>query len=113
MEQKSIERVAKKLEVYTNLGLKVLSDGTKLIGHVPHVAPGAWLHKIFGKTSEKELLSVETFLLGEIPETYASLLLQMNGLNIFSETLSLFGVRRNYDRSDPWQPFDILIDLKE
>ena len=89
---------------------KELTDGTKLIGHVPHIAPHAWLHNLYPVLSDEDIVIVEKKLKNEIPSSYKEFLLHCsNGLSIFSDTLSLFGFRKKIGRSieDAWQPYSI------
>ena len=99
-----------RLKEYKYLGEKHLADGTHLIGKAPHIAPLAWLHSIYPGLTEQNILELEKQLKHPIPDDYKSFLRISNGLSVFNTTLSLFGLRRNYDRSvdQVWQPFDIL-----
>ena len=98
------------LESYEHLGKKVLSNGTKLIGHVPHVAPEAWFHLIFAPLSECDVSRVQEELEAvAIPKQYLNLLQRCNGLSVFSDHMNIFGLRYNYARTgdDVWQPYSI------
>lgn len=97
---------------YDNLGEKKLKDGTVLIGKAPHIAPMAWLHSIYPPLSESDINILEDQIKKIIPEPYKEFLKVSNGLNVFNTTLSLYGLRKNYNRDveiNVWQPFDIIV----
>lgn len=50
-----LDRVVTQIESYEPLGARVLDDGARLIGHVPHVAPEAWFHQIYAPISETQI----------------------------------------------------------
>lgn len=99
------------LKDYNYLGQKVLEDGTLLIGKAKHIAPMAWLHSVYSPLSKEEITLLQYKLDNIIPESYKNFLLVSNGLNVFNTTLSLYGLRKNYNRNtnDIWQPFDIIV----
>jgi hypothetical protein len=90
-------------------GHRVLPNGTELVGHVPHVAPQAWLHQVFAPLAEAELLAWEQALGGSFPPALRAFYRHHNGLNLFSRELSLHGRRHSYERTGDavWQPFDL------
>ncbi len=96
------------------LGMKNVSNSKALlIGHVPQIAPDAWLNCIYEPISLKEIESIEESVGLKIPQSYKSFMLSFsNGLNILGDTISLFGYRFNYIRNSEeilWQPYDIII----
>ena len=97
------------VERWRHLGSRTLENGTQLIGHVPHVAPEAWLHNLFAPLTKKEIGKVEKELSCSLPDVFAEFLQIYNGLDLFSSTLSIYGLRKNYNRQgdDVWQPFSI------
>lgn len=90
-------------------GHRVLSNGTELVGHLPHVAPEAWLHQLFAPLTATELAVWEQALGGALPPALRTFYRHHNGLNLFSRALALHGRRRSYERSGDaaWQPFDV------
>ncbi len=95
---------------YSHLGKENLIDGTLLIGKAPHIAPYAWLHKIFPVLNENEVLSIEKEIKIVLPDCYKDFLLHYsNGLKIFIDTLHLEGLRKKPGRSieAAWQPYSI------
>jgi hypothetical protein len=106
-----LRTVHEKLEKWARLGSRTLKNGTRLIGHVPHVAPEAWLHQVFPPIKEEDLKRLERELPVPLPTDLRDFLLVNNGLNIFSTTLSIDGARPrvNIRKGDAaWQPFNIL-----
>jgi hypothetical protein len=98
------------LQEWQRLGKRTLADGTTLIGHVPHIAPEAWLHEIFSSSTKDGVRAIEKDLARVVPGCFSELLDRCNGLNMFSTTLSIYGVRKGVGRKgdEVWQPFDIL-----
>ena len=101
-----LDRVHQLMESYDYLGRRVLPDGTRLIGHVPHVAPEAYLHVIFPRLSTEQVAEIGNRTGIPVPVVLASFLERVNGLRLFSK-LFIDGLRRSYSRSgdDAWQPF--------
>ncbi len=104
-----VDRVFEILESYADLGVRVLDHGTRLIGHVPHVAPEAWFHEIHAPLSAFEIAQLESDLGIEFPKVYADFLQRTNGLGAFSNHLYLTGLRKSFTRKGEgvWQPFSI------
>jgi hypothetical protein len=104
---KSILRV---LEKWENLGEKTTSMGTRLIGHVPHVAPEAWFHQVFWSLQNSEIIGIEAQLNCLLPASFKGFLAITNGLKVFSNNLSIYGKRYSYDRQGDkcWQPYDLV-----
>ncbi len=103
------DRVVKLVNSYEHLGKRSLPNGTRLIGHVPHVAPQAWLHVLFPPLTGDQLSQVEREIDRQLPRAYADFLAKSNGLWLFSGALTLDGLRWSYVRSGDavWQPFSI------
>ena len=81
-------------------GYRRLENGTELFGHVPHVAPEAWLHELFAPLVDDELAKLELSLGRPLPDDYAEWLRLCNGGHFFSMALSFDGLRRTNSR-DP------------
>jgi hypothetical protein len=103
------EKIRQLLLKFSHLGTKRMdTTGALLIGPAPHVAPDAWLNLIFDPTKESCVNELEEEMNIKIPSSYVDFLTNFsNGLGILSSTLSLFGYRINYIRTDEfiWQPF--------
>lgn len=104
-----IQSVIDRLNSFRNLGEKVLSDGTHLIGKAPHIAPMAWLHSLYPPLTDGQIIEMEAQLGLIIPNEYKIFLKASNGLNAFNTTFCLYGFRKNFNRNliDVWQPSDI------
>ncbi|QBN19682.1 SMI1/KNR4 family protein [Flavobacterium nackdongense] len=106
----SFEEVKKELYKYENLGIEKFENGTILIGKALHIAPLAWLNKIYPVLNEDDILLIENELKTEVPLDYKNFLINFsNGLNIFVATFSLYGLRKVLGRSveASRQPFSI------
>lgn len=105
-----LDRVIKTLESYDNTGVRVLGNGTKLIGHVPHIAPEAWLHQIYAPLQSQYIDRLELDLGFAIPPNFSEFLTRANGLRLFSGHIYFYGLRMNFSRGgdDVWQPYSIL-----
>lgn len=88
---------------------RVLPNGTRLICHVPHVAPEAWFHELYAGLDTEKLDEYEKKFPFAFPKVYKELLKRFNGLNAFSDSLSVFGYRFTYDRvgDAAIQPYDL------
>lgn len=108
--------VLKYLEKYEVGGKRELQNGTKLICHVPHIAPEAWLHIIYNKLSNQQIVELEKkSITGSFPEVFKEFLRYTNGINIFSDSLSIWGLRTTYARTgdEAIQPYDLIELNKE
>ncbi len=107
------EEIKKELFKYKRLGEETVPEtGALLIGHAPHIAREAWLHKIYPVLSNNDITSLETNLQTTIPTVYKYFLQQYsNGLNLFVAEFSLDGLRKELGRSvaASRQPFDLSI----
>jgi hypothetical protein len=92
------DRVLKILERWTHLGEERASTGARLIGHVPHVAPMAYLHSIYPGLDESQIDELEALCQRPIPPPYRALLRITNGANLFSDKLRINGLRTSYAR---------------
>ena len=100
------------LSRWSHLGVQDQSNGTRLIGRVPHVAPMAWFHELYRGLDFSELESLEKRLDAPLPDEFREFLTFSNGLNAFSDTLKIFGMRRTRTRSATaaQEPYDLLLE---
>ena len=84
-------------------GYERFDDGMELFGHVPHVAPAAFLHELFPGVSRAQVEDAEEQIGRAVPEPYATWLTLMNGCHLFSGALALDGLRVE----DRIQPFSL------
>jgi hypothetical protein len=106
----AFETVSRVVEQARSFGFRQLPNGAKLYGHVPHVAPEAWLHQLYAPLSEHDILSLEKTLGQTIPDDFREFVRHTNGISLFSGSLSIYGKRISYARSgdEAWQPFCIV-----
>lgn len=102
--------IMNQLKKWEKGGLKTLSNGTVLVCNVPHVASQAWLHEIYAPLKDEDIEELETEMGKKLPVDYIEFLRCANGINIFSDSLSLWGKRSSYSRKgdDAIQPYDIV-----
>jgi hypothetical protein len=98
--------IIRKAEKY---GVQNLENGARFLGHVPHVAPHAWLHRVYPPLQDWQRDRVELELGYSLPDAFLDFLSMTNGITLFSCALSIYGFRGDYERltPDPW-PFDII-----
>lgn len=106
----SFESVLHTLEQAKAFGFRQLTNGTMLYGHVPHIAPEAWLHQLFSPVSDHDIFMIEEKIGLPVPSQFRDFLKFTNGVNLFSGSLSIYGKRTSYARSgdDAWQPFCVV-----
>ena len=106
-----LQQVNEIMQRARNLGERRLKNGAQLIGHVPHVAPEAWLHAMYPPIHDFEIRELESQIGIHFPEEFSDFLNLCNGLSLFSGELSIYGRRESYSRTDlddVWQAFDIV-----
>jgi len=110
----SFAQVLKFLEKARHLG-SVEQDGVQLIGHVPHVAPEAYLHLVFPGLNDKEVEQLDVEIRRRLPAWLRDFYRRANGIDMFSGTLSIHGLRRYLiDDNGAPQPFSLsLINVDE
>ena len=98
------------IEHAKSFGFRQLESGARLYGHVPHVAPEAWLHQVYAPLSEQGVISVEEKLSLTIPKDLRQFFHLANGIGLFSVAVSIYGKRTSYVRTGDhaWQPFCIV-----
>jgi len=106
----SFQNLIEHLQQYQHKGKHILPNGTQAICHVPHVAPEAWLHIIYPGLTERQIRELEDQLPIPLPDDYKEFLLHVNGINIYSDSLSIWGLKTSYDRNgdQAFQPYDLL-----
>ncbi|MGH7719354.1 MAG: SMI1/KNR4 family protein [Gemmatimonadaceae bacterium] len=112
MSKRRLEEIAavyQVLDAARALGSRVLRDGTELIGHVPHIAPEAWLHVLFPGLDAADIRQTGEEAGHRMEPSFARFLAYHNGLSVFSGALYLYGLRKRNRRRDldDWEPFSI------
>ncbi len=110
MQDKFISKFKESFLKWKSGGIKELENGTEMICHVPHIGPEAWLHVLYVGLSEDEIIELQNKLAIQIPYVYKNYLKKFNGLNVFSDSISLWGFRRSFTRTgkNSIQPYDIV-----
>jgi hypothetical protein len=106
---RALREVRAAVEQARTFGYRQLSDGTELVGHTPHVGPDAWFHVVFPPIAPATIDQVEHEIGRSLPGPYREFLQAMNGVSLFAGSMSLYGHRRNFQRTGDavWQPFSI------
>src|SRR5688572_17356978 len=101
-----LESILKRIDEWKRLGYKDSADGSRLIAHTPRDFPDAYLHSYFAARSNKEWKMYGFELPPQLRELYS----ECNGLSIFSDAFSIYGIRDHYkrDASAQFQPFDLI-----
>lgn len=104
-----IDQIVNVAEQWLPLGEITYDDGTRLIGHVPHVGPMAYMHELFPGLQGGEVEVMEMFLRRSLPAPLKGMYGRVNGFRMFSGELDVFGLRKSDTRSlhDTAQPFAI------
>lgn len=109
------DNILNSLKKWSICGEKTLQNNTLLICPTPHVAPQAWFHRIYKGISDEGTQEIEQKLNKTLPSDLTLFLKFFNGLNIFSDSLSVWGLRKSYSRSGEasFQPYDLIELNKE
>jgi hypothetical protein len=96
-------------------GERFLENGTILLCKVPHIAPEAWFHIIYQPLENSKIYEIEKALAISLPGDLKEFLLTTNGINIFSDSLSIYGMRTSYVREgdEAIQPYDLELHHNE
>lgn len=102
--------IMSRLDKWSNGGTELLNNGTKLISRAPHVAPRAWLHIIYASLSNSQIETIRSAISVELPNDLVEFWGYANGVNLFSDSISIWGLRTSYVRTgeDAFQPYDIV-----
>lgn len=93
-----------------HMGERTLSNGVRLIGHVPHMAPEAYFHVTYPPLNEGQIDSLEKAIGRELPFELRAFYHKTNGVKLFGYSLSIDGLRHSYVRvgDEAWQPYSIV-----
>jgi hypothetical protein len=96
--------IVQRLRGVDDTGTVTLRDGTLLIRKNPVRADkrfsGSYLHEVYSSLSEEQIRELEMLIGRSLPPDLRNFFGQANGLNLFSGSLSIQGLRKNYTR-DP------------
>lgn len=109
-DKESYEALMQVVGAWRFLGMQDLPGGTQRIGHIPHLAPQAFLHDIFLGLSAKQISIIESQISLPIPQSLKNFYSLHNGMNLFGR-FGVYGLRTHFDRANIpsilEQPFDI------
>src|SRR5690242_302565 len=110
VEDSYFEEVIRLLDRWRHLGSREVSNGTRLIGHIPRVGSLAYLHVVHAGLSDSDIEQMEADIRRKLPQVLKEFYRRANGCHLFGGALSIYGLRRSYDRSlddTSRQPFSI------
>jgi len=87
---------------------QVTEEGSELIFHTPWIAPYSWLHEIFKGLDEENIALMESTLPIPIDTRYKEFLTHINGINLFSNTIKIYGfLNHHVYKQAIKRPFDL------
>ena len=92
------EKIIKPLEAWSHLGEETNEMGTRLIGHVPHIAPKAYLHVVYAPSDSDEFAELDERLERLTPAQLKQFFEFANGIDIFSGWMHVEGFVRIKER---------------
>jgi hypothetical protein len=107
-----VDRLISSLKKSSVLGERWLPNGALLLGHVPHIAPEAYLHSIFPGLDADGIGQLEAEIGRKLPESLKDFYGRCNGIHLFCGSLSIFGLRDPFldgVAGDIGQPFSMRI----
>ena len=111
-ETRCYNEIRAMIDEWSRLGETPYPDGTRWIGHVPHVAPLAHLHHLFSPLEPEAIEDLEHQLGLSLPRSFKGFLQLHNGMSVFSGYLNIYGLRRSWARTNivesAQQPYSIL-----
>ena len=95
---------------FRSLGTLELSTGVVLIGHVPHVAPEAYMHVLYPPLDASQIASIENAIARQVPVELKTFYQRLNGVQLFTYAMWVNGLRRSCVRAgeEAWQPTVLL-----
>ena len=99
------------IDQWAILGVRLYKNGTRCIGHIPHRAPEAYLHRLLGPLDDSSIWDMQDVLEWDFPSSFARFLRLHNGVDVFTMFIGIDGFRTSWKRTDDdemaQQPFDI------
>lgn len=110
MHKSIISHILEIVNKAESLGERTLPNGVRLIGHIPHAAPEAYLHIIYPPLNNEQITSIEEAITKKLPDELKAFLKVSNGINLFADSLSIDGLRHSYVRvgDEAWQPYSMV-----
>ena len=101
------------VDPWSKLGSRQYLNGTLRIGHIPHLAPEGYLHRLLPPISRDDLEALQNDVGISFPVSLRDLLSLHNGLSLFDLKIVIDGRRTSYRRSDidamMEQPYDMVL----
>jgi len=101
------------IDPWAKLGSRQYLNGTLRIGHVPHIAPEGYLHRLLPPITKCDMEDLQDAIGIEFPVSLSNLLFLHNGLSLFDLHVTIEGRRTSYRRSDMdammEQPYDMVL----
>jgi hypothetical protein len=108
MSQITHHEIRSSLKRWMPTGHEVFSDGTELIGKVPHLGPYAWFHELFAPPIKPNFDQLLHYIPNIFDFEIGKMLPSLNGMNLFSSHLFIYGLRASYRRdASVFQPWEI------
>lgn len=96
---------------YEPLGCKKMKNGAVLYGKVPHFGECAFLHATYPPCPKEGVQTIESMVQAKLPTVFKQFLGLSNGLEVFFGTLSIYGWRYDFKRTEEAvqsQPYSII-----
>ncbi len=107
--QMAVRTVLDTFERRRRTGYQLQKNGTQLAGHLPWIAPKAYLHELPSGIKEKAIKRMQLELGRDLPLEIKDLYLQFNGFSMFHGAINLFGSVYDQEFSiDQRLPFSLL-----
>jgi hypothetical protein len=110
-EMESYRLLRNVINSWIHLGCRQYANGTLRIGHVPHIAPEGYLHRLLPSISSESLDLLQDEINSDLPLSVCRFLLIHNGIGLY-RCINIYGRRTNFKRSDidamMEQPYDMV-----
>jgi len=87
----AIRTIRETFERRKGIGHISQKNGTQLAGHLPNIAPKAYLHELYAGVTNKMINKLESDLNKKIPPELKSIYYEFNGFSFFHAGINLFG----------------------
>lgn len=76
---------------FPQTSITTLTSGARLIQHLPHVGPQAYLHILPAPCDEEQIAALEALFEYTLPDSYKALMKYCNGMTLFNRSFYGFG----------------------
>lgn len=77
---------------WARLGTKEFRNGTLWVGHIPHVAPLAYMHRLYAPVYQGDIDDQQAQMHAQFPGQYSELLKSTSGINMYNGNLIVYGL---------------------